>query len=64
MKRVAALFALLFFAYSKEIVVAVDVGHTPKRFGALSSQGLKEYDYNYKLASTINDYLKTLYKKL
>jgi N-acetylmuramoyl-L-alanine amidase len=60
-KRLIVLFALLFFGYSKEIVVAVDIGHTPKRFGALSSQGVKEYDYNYKLASTLNDYLKKSY---
>ena len=31
--------------------IAVDVGHSPKRFGATSSRGAKEYDFNLRFAS-------------
>ncbi len=37
--------------------VAIDIGHTPKRWGATSAQGKKEYDFNKRLALELLDEL-------
>ncbi len=34
----------------KNFTLAIDIGHTPKRWGATSSMGVKEYDFNKRLA--------------
>jgi len=37
--------------------VVVDVGHTAKHFGATSARGAREYDFNLRLAKTIEEKL-------
>ncbi len=47
-----AIITQLIFADSnyKNFTLAIDIGHTPKRWGATSSMGVKEYDFNKRLA--------------
>src|SRR5258708_12714873 len=38
------------FKAKKDIIVILDVGHTDKDSGQISARGVKEYDFNMKLA--------------
>jgi N-acetylmuramoyl-L-alanine amidase len=57
MKLLPLLFSLAISAYSFELTL--DVGHTPTKFGSLSSSCKKEYDYNLALAKHITNYLNS-----
>jgi len=55
MSRVALvllIFSSLLFSNQacKNFTLAIDIGHTPKRWGATSSMGVKEYAFNKRLA--------------
>jgi len=41
------------FKAKKDIIVILDVGHTDKDSGQMSARGLKEYDFNMKLARRV-----------
>ncbi len=56
-----SLLLLLSLESKNLVVVAVDAGHTPKRFGTLSATGVKEFDYNYKLAQMLQIFFKKAY---
>ncbi len=43
--------------YAKPLVVAIDIGHTLKHYGALSARGVGEYQFNKKIAKVLNDQL-------
>lgn len=45
-------------SYCTDELVAIDVGHAPTRYGATSSQGKKEYDYNFNLARQVQEELR------
>lgn len=47
-----------YIPHCTEELVAIDVGHSPKRYGATSSQGKKEYDYNLTLALKVQEELR------
>jgi len=41
------------FKAKKDIIVILDVGHTDKDSGQISARGVKEYDFNMKLARRV-----------
>ncbi|HHD73220.1 MAG TPA: N-acetylmuramoyl-L-alanine amidase [Epsilonproteobacteria bacterium] len=47
---IAVILPCLLLAGDK-LTVAIDVGHTKARFGAVSSRGVTEYDFNHAIAS-------------
>jgi N-acetylmuramoyl-L-alanine amidase len=42
---------------NRDIVIVLDVGHTPTDYGATSARGVTEYDFNLNLAKVIRDAL-------
>lgn len=47
------------YAYANnEFLVAIDIGHTKKHFGATSSRGVSEYLFNQKLAKVLLNKMK------
>jgi len=49
---------ILLTLLSSAFELTLDVGHTPSKFGTISSSCKKEYDYNLALAKHITNYLK------
>ena len=47
---------------AKTPTVAIDIGHTPKHFGAVGCRGVVEYKYNYTLAKRLNKTLSRDFK--
>jgi N-acetylmuramoyl-L-alanine amidase len=43
---------------SAPVRVLVDIGHTPERFGATSSRGAREFDFNKRFAEEFIDYAR------
>lgn len=41
-----------------EFVIAIDIGHDRKKFGALSSRGIGEYFFNRTIAMELYEKLK------
>ncbi|MCK9549290.1 N-acetylmuramoyl-L-alanine amidase [Aquamicrobium sp.] len=39
--------------YPKEFIVALDIGHSPKKAGAISASGYREYNFNRSLTLTV-----------
>ncbi len=52
------LFVPLFGCNIEQFKLAIDIGHTPKRGGATSATGIKEYVYNKRLAKELLDQMK------
>ncbi len=57
-KFILILLIVGFYSYAKPLIVAIDIGHTPKHYGALSARGVTEYFYNTKIANTLLEYIK------
>lgn len=54
-KSILILVSLCHFIYGGEkYIVAIDPGHTIKRFGAVGVSGTTEYSYNIKIAKILN----------
>jgi N-acetylmuramoyl-L-alanine amidase len=53
------LITVIFFTYfsnaveNKNFLIAIDPGHTKKHFGAVSSRGVTEYDFNIAIANVL-----------
>jgi N-acetylmuramoyl-L-alanine amidase len=45
---------------SGDFVVALDIGHTPSKGGAISARGVSEYEFNYRLVIELFEQLQSL----
>jgi len=50
--------AALLYSAALNAAVAIDIGHTPKHYGALSAHGLHEYDHNRRMAEAVLEALQ------
>jgi len=59
--RFIALFLLSTLSLSAKdsFLVAIDIGHTPKKYGCMSSRGISEYRYNRRMALELHSALSS-----